>query len=60
MMYMEHCSPLMPSDSPRYIMGIGAPEDLVQAVFSGYDMFDCVIAYQKCQKRHSFHQPRGD
>lgn len=40
---MECCAPLMPEDSPRYIMGIGAPEDLVEAVWHGYDMFDCVM-----------------
>ena len=40
---MAACAPLMPQDSPRYIMGIGAPEDLVEAVWHGYDMFDCVM-----------------
>jgi queuine tRNA-ribosyltransferase len=40
---MESCAPLMPQDFPRYIMGIGAPEDLVEAVWHGYDMFDCVM-----------------
>jgi queuine tRNA-ribosyltransferase len=40
---MEACAPLMPQDAPRYIMGIGAPEDLVEAVRHGYDMFDCVM-----------------
>jgi queuine tRNA-ribosyltransferase len=40
---MEACSPMMPQDYPRYIMGIGAPEDLVEAVWHGYDMFDCVM-----------------
>ena len=40
---MEACAPMMPQDAPRYIMGIGAPEDLVEAVFHGYDMFDCVM-----------------
>jgi len=40
---MEACAPLMPEDSPRYIMGIGAPEDLLEAVWHGYDMFDCVM-----------------
>ncbi len=40
---MEACAPLMPEDLPRYIMGIGAPEDLVEAVWHGYDMFDCVM-----------------
>ena len=40
---MESCAPMMPEDAPRYIMGIGAPEDLVEAVWHGYDMFDCVM-----------------
>ncbi len=40
---MECCAPLLPQDSPRYIMGIGAPEDLIEAVWHGYDMFDCVM-----------------
>ncbi|MDD2365204.1 MAG: tRNA guanosine(34) transglycosylase Tgt [Desulfuromonadaceae bacterium] len=40
---MECCSTLLPKDSPRYIMGIGTPEDLVEAVWHGYDMFDCVM-----------------
>lgn len=40
---MEHCSPLLPECKPRYVMGIGAPEDLVEAVHCGYDMFDCVM-----------------
>ncbi|MDD5286449.1 MAG: tRNA guanosine(34) transglycosylase Tgt [Desulfuromonadaceae bacterium] len=40
---MECCSPLLPQDSPRYIMGIGAPEDLMEAIWHGYDMFDCVM-----------------
>ncbi|MDU0457406.1 MAG: tRNA guanosine(34) transglycosylase Tgt [Geobacteraceae bacterium] len=40
---MECCSPLLPKESPRYIMGIGAPEDLIEAIWHGYDMFDCVM-----------------
>jgi queuine tRNA-ribosyltransferase len=40
---MECCAPLMPQDAPRYIMGIGAPEDLVEAIWHGFDMFDCVM-----------------
>lgn len=40
---MEACSDLLPVDHPRYIMGIGTPEDLVEAVWRGYDMFDCVM-----------------
>ena len=40
---MECCSSLLPEDSPRYIMGIGSPEDLLEAILHGYDMFDCVM-----------------
>ncbi len=40
---MDACSELLPADHPRYIMGIGTPEDLVEAVWRGYDMFDCVM-----------------
>ena len=36
-------APLMPEDSPRYLMGVGAPEDLVYGVEAGIDMFDCVM-----------------
>lgn len=40
---MEACSAMMPSDAPRYIMGIGSPDDLLEAIWHGYDMFDCVM-----------------
>ncbi|MBN2333471.1 MAG: tRNA guanosine(34) transglycosylase Tgt [Deltaproteobacteria bacterium] len=36
-------SPMLPPDRPRYLMGVGKPEDLVQAVAAGIDMFDCVL-----------------
>ena len=39
----EHVAPLLPADRPRYLMGVGLPEDLVAAVGYGMDMFDCVI-----------------
>jgi queuine tRNA-ribosyltransferase len=35
--------PLMPQNKPRYLMGVGTPEDLVEGVFNGVDMFDCVL-----------------
>ncbi|MBW1713366.1 MAG: tRNA guanosine(34) transglycosylase Tgt [Deltaproteobacteria bacterium] len=35
--------PLLPVDRPRYLMGLGRPEDLVEGVFSGADLFDCVM-----------------
>ena len=40
---LEHTAPAMPSESPRYLMGVGTPEDIVAAVTSGIDMFDCVM-----------------
>jgi queuine tRNA-ribosyltransferase len=40
---MEYSAPLLPSEKPRYAMGIGAPEDLIEGINSGVDMFDCVM-----------------
>ena len=40
---LAHTAPRLPSDRPRYLMGVGTPEDLVEAVTSGIDMFDCVL-----------------
>ncbi len=40
---MAFSAPFFPQDQPRYVMGIGTPEDLVEAVAAGYDMFDCVM-----------------
>jgi queuine tRNA-ribosyltransferase len=40
---LEGIGPLMPTDAPRYLMGVGTPLDLVRAVARGVDMFDCVI-----------------
>jgi queuine tRNA-ribosyltransferase len=36
-------APLLPEDRPRYLMGVGTPEDLVEGVFRGIDLFDCVM-----------------
>ncbi len=36
-------NPLLPKDKPRYLMGVGAPEDIINAVIGGVDMFDCVL-----------------
>ena len=36
-------APLLPEDRPRYLMGVGTPEDLVESVYHGIDMFDCVM-----------------
>lgn len=40
---MEWTGPLLPEEKPHYLMGIGEPEDLIQGVANGYDMFDCVL-----------------
>jgi queuine tRNA-ribosyltransferase len=40
---LEFLAPQMPENAPRYLMGVGTPEDLVEAVFHGVDMFDCVM-----------------
>jgi queuine tRNA-ribosyltransferase len=42
-MTLEQTLPWLPEDRPRYLMGVGAPEDLVEAVARGVDMFDCVM-----------------
>ncbi|MFW1677633.1 tRNA guanosine(34) transglycosylase Tgt [Pontibacter sp. JAM-7] len=40
---LDHLTGQMPQDKPRYLMGVGKPEDIVEAVRRGVDMFDCVI-----------------
>ena len=40
---LAHTAPRLPADKPRYLMGVGTPEDLVEAVAAGIDMFDCVM-----------------
>jgi queuine tRNA-ribosyltransferase len=40
---LRHCAPQLPEDRPRYLMGMGTPEDLIEAVQAGMDLFDCVL-----------------
>ena len=40
---LAHVAPRMPADAPRYLMGVGTPEDLVEGVRCGVDLFDCVM-----------------
>lgn len=40
---LDTCLPMLPENKPRYLMGVGAPDDLAQAVLRGVDMFDCVL-----------------
>jgi len=44
----------MPEDKPRYLMGVGKPEDLVEAVRRGIDMFDCVMPTRNARNGHLF------
>jgi queuine tRNA-ribosyltransferase len=44
----------MPHDKPRYLMGVGTPEDLVEAVCRGIDMFDCVMPTRNARNGHLF------
>ena len=39
----EHTTALLPADSPRYLMGVGTPQDLLEGIARGVDMFDCVL-----------------
>jgi len=47
---------LMPENKPRYLMGVGTPEDLVEAVFCGVDMFDCVLPTRNARNGWLFSQ----
>jgi len=51
---LDHLPPHMPSDKPRYLMGVGKPEDLVEAVRRGIDMFDCVMPTRNARNSHIF------
>ena len=44
----------MPADKPRYLMGVGTPVDLVEAVYRGVDMFDCVMPTRNARNGHLF------
>src|SRR6056297_3929181 len=40
---LSHTTPLMPDNKPRYLMGVGTPEDFIEGIYYGIDMFDCVM-----------------
>ena len=46
----EVCTKILPQDKPRYLMGVGKPEDLVRAIALGVDMFDCVMPTRNGRK----------
>ncbi len=56
---LDNLCPLMPTDKPRYLMGVGKPEDIVEAVLRGVDMFDCVLPTRNARNGWLFTQ-HGD
>ncbi len=51
---LDHLPPKMPEDKPRYLMGVGRPEDIVEAVRRGVDMFDCVMPTRNARNGYLF------
>lgn len=51
---LDFVTPNMPADKPRYLMGVGTPDDLVEGVLRGVDMFDCVMPTRNARNGHLF------
>jgi queuine tRNA-ribosyltransferase len=51
---LAHMAPKLPTGKPRYLMGVGTPEDIVYAVAQGIDMFDCVLPTRNARNGHLF------
>jgi queuine tRNA-ribosyltransferase len=51
---LQLCVAAMPASAPRYLMGVGTPEDIVEAVWQGIDMFDCVMPTRNARNGHLF------
>lgn len=51
---VETLAPQLPDTHPRYLMGVGSPRDLVEAVYLGVDMFDCVMPTRNARNGHLF------
>ena len=51
---LAHTAPKLPTHKPRYLMGVGTPEDLVRSVKAGIDMFDCVMPTRNARNGHLF------
>jgi queuine tRNA-ribosyltransferase len=54
LMVLDALTPVMPIDKPRYLMGVGKPEDILEAVLRGVDMFDCVMPTRNARNGHLF------
>ena len=55
---LDVVTPLLPEDKPRYLMGVGTPEDLINGVARGVDIFDCVLP-TRLARHHSAFSPEG-
>ncbi len=51
---LDHIAHRMPVHKPRYLMGVGTPDDIIQAVLRGVDMFDCVMPTRNARNAHLF------
>ena len=51
---IKHCGAMLPAEKPRYLMGVGTPQDIVYAVTQGIDMFDCVMPTRNARNAHIF------
>ena len=51
---LDYLADRLPADKPRYLMGVGTPEDIVEAVSRGIDMFDCVMPTRNARNGHLF------
>ena len=54
MRILAHTAPQLPTDKPRYLMGVGTPENLMDSVEQGIDMFDCVMPTRNARNGHLF------
>lgn len=51
---LEEIDPLLPADKPRYLMGVGSPEDLINGILRGVDIFDCVLPTRLARHQAAF------
>lgn len=51
---LDHTVPLLPENKPRYLMGVGKPDDIIEAVKRGIDMFDCVLPTRSGRNGQAF------
>lgn len=55
---LDVVTPLLPEDKPRYLMGLGAPEDIINGIARGIDIFDCVLP-TRLARHHAAFSPEG-